>query len=228
VLDLSSKPKIVVDGDANGRSLYDRYRLNFVTASSRLFSSSLLNHNKITVNTKSITDTLRTKFPEFSSINIALPLINHNPIIYVTPSVPVILLTNSQGEYLLNQSGIAIVHSASGLNTLDLPIVDDQSGFLITTGQPALPSSDISFIQIINSQLNAKHYTISLMTLPKNTSELDVGLVGQAYIVKFNLSDTNVKQQIGSFLATANYLNNQKITPSKYIDVRSEGRVYYQ
>ena len=78
------------------------------------------------------------------------------------------------------------------------------------------------------AQLTAKQYTISALTLPAGTSELDASLSGLPYIVKFNLQATNARQQVGTFLATAGRLSSQHITPAKYVDVRVDGRAYYQ
>ena len=67
------------------------------------------------------------------------------------------------------------------------------------------------------------------MTLPAQSRELDVYISGDPYYIKFNLEDnTDADQQIGTYFATRQYLINNKITPSQYIDAMVVGRVYYQ
>ncbi|HEY4964012.1 MAG TPA: hypothetical protein VIH90_04920 [Candidatus Saccharimonadales bacterium] len=231
ILQLSSKPKITYLGNSTNSTLYKLYEPAFVLNSSKLFNESLLNHNKITVNTKHITDVLESEFPEFSNISITLPLINHNPIIYLTPATPAAILENPSGQYLISQQGTAMLFGykdANGFSYLNLPIITDQSGIEIKLGKPALTSQNISFIQTISAQLAARQDTVTAMTLPSNSSEIDVNLSGKPYYVKFNLEDNNPKLEAGSFLATESYLKGHNITPSKYVDVRAQGRVYYQ
>jgi hypothetical protein len=65
------------------------------------------------------------------------------------------------------------------------------------------------------------------MVLPVQTNELDVNLAGQSYFVKFDLQENDPRQQAGTFLATIASLKSQNITPTKYVDVRVDGRAYY-
>ena len=74
----------------------------------------------------------------------------------------------------------------------------------------------------------AKHITITSMTLPPAADELDVHLTGVNYYIKFNLANDDARQQVGTFLATQAQLKSQGITPGQYIDVRVDGRAYYQ
>jgi hypothetical protein len=91
-----------------------------------------------------------------------------------------------------------------------------------------LPANSVTFVQTLVAQLSSKHYTIASMTLPPAASELDVKLVGQAYSIKFNFENNDPRQQVGTFLATIAQLQKQNITPSQYVDVRVDGRAYYQ
>jgi hypothetical protein len=229
-LDLSSSPNVVLLGDQSNSELYKLYKPAFLITSKNLFSGSILNHNKVTVDTTKITDTLETDFPEFSSISITLPLINHRPIIYLVPAKPSVILANSKGQYLLNENGIAMLYgdSDNGFSYLNLPVVTDQSGLQISIGKPALTTQSVNFIQTVTAELASKGDVVSAMTLPQSTSELDVSLTGKPYFGKFNLQDDDPKVQAGTFLATQNYLSTQNITPSQYIDVRTDGRSYYK
>jgi hypothetical protein len=70
--------------------------------------------------------------------------------------------------------------------------------------------------------------SVGSMILPAGTSELDVHLAGQPYFVKFNLNNNDPRQQAGTFLAAIANLQKNHITPAQYIDVRVDGRAYYQ
>jgi hypothetical protein len=64
--------------------------------------------------------------------------------------------------------------------------------------------------------------------LPPAASELDVQLNGRPYFVKFNLQSNNPRGEAGTFLATIAQLSRQNIVPGHYVDVRVDGRAYYQ
>jgi hypothetical protein len=91
-----------------------------------------------------------------------------------------------------------------------------------------LPAASVGFIQTVIAQLAAKQFVVSGMTLPAAASELDAQLAGQPYFVKFNLESDNPRGEVGTFLATIAQLRRQNIVPAKYVDVRVDGRAYYQ
>lgn len=229
ILKLSSKPEVMLIGNTSENGLFQPFAASLKNQSQKLLASSILNDNKITVNTNGITKTLEADYPEFSQISINIPFIENHPVIYLTQSSPALILENSFGQYLINNSGIALIKGTDGsFNSLGLPVIQDQSGLTITLGQPTLTSSYVSFIQTVVYQLSAKHYQISSMTLPASSSELDVGLAGISYQIKFNLENNSPKLQVGRFLAVENYFKQNNISPSSYVDVSVEGRAYYK
>jgi len=151
-------------------------------------------------------------------------------VVYVALSQPALVLVETDAAYEINQSGTAVSEASTPADfaSLNLPTVVDQSGLNIKLHSQALSTTYISFIQEVNGQLAAKDMTVSSMTLLAGSNELDVSLAGQGYYIKFNLENDDPKQQAGTYLATINYLKSQNITPSKYVDVRVDGRSYYQ
>lgn len=228
ILILSTVPRIVLVGGQGNNQLFNEYRQSFLATSKRLFASSLFNRDKITVNSNGIAAQLAKDYPEFSQVTIGMPLIGQHPVVYVTQSIPSLVLTSSEGRFLINNTGVAVLR-LTGSNQFDsLPLLQDQSGLPINIGQPALTTDNVNFIETINYQLSAKNYKITSYVLPAGTSELDVHLSSLAYYVKFNLEDNNPVVQAGRFIATANYFKQNNINPSTYVDVRTNGRVYYK
>jgi hypothetical protein len=229
ILYLSSTPNVVMLSDDNN-PLFTSSRVAVGQEAQRLLSSSLLNKNKITVNTHKITDNLEEDFPMYSDISISLPFIDHHPVIYLTPAQPEVSLTNVSGQYVLNSNGQIMLRSINPkyFNDLNIPNITYQLPGYLSVGEQILTSSEVSFIQTVIYELNTRAVTVSKITLLQATSELDVYITNEPYYVKFNLENNNPKQQAGSFLATQHYLKEHNITPSKYIDVRVDGRVYYQ
>jgi len=116
---------------------------------------------------------------------------------------------------------------ATGLAKLALQVVEDQSGLTITLGRAALPRANVAFITEVLGQLTAKKIKVSTLTLPVGASELDVRVEGASYITKYNLHG-DARAEVGAFLATKQYLEAQHKTPTSYIDVRVDNKVYYK
>jgi hypothetical protein len=230
VLSLSSTPVVKFVGSnsnnaltsKNGTSVYEQ-------AASAYLSSSIWNKDKLTLDSNGLTNYLKRTYPELSDVSISIPFVDNHLVIYLTPMRPAIVLVEPTAAYALDPNGQAILKApnAQSLN-LNLPIVTDQSGLNVALGKMAITSSDVYFIEEVAGQLNAKSYSVSAMTLPANSDELDVSLAGQPYFVKFNLNSGDARQQAGTFLATIANLKSQNITPAKYVDVRVDGRAYYQ
>ena len=91
-----------------------------------------------------------------------------------------------------------------------------------------MTAANVHFIRTVITELASRQYTVSAMTLPAATSELDVQLAGQPYTIKFNLQSNRARQQAGTFISTIEHLKKSNTPPSKYVDVRVDGKAYYQ
>ena len=228
ILMVSPKPNIVLlDKNQVG---YLHSISEYQQATQKLFGGSFTNNNKITINTNAISTALEKEFPELSSVTIKLPLIDHNPIVYLEPNKPLLALSMNDGlVYAVDSAGLALgAINSSVVNSLHLIVVQDEGTVNIQAGQLILPGSTASFIQAIVYQLSQKQLTIAKLTMPAGENELDMYITGQSYYVKFNLADSSPLQEVGTFLAVRQNLQQQGITPSQYIDVRVDGRAYYK
>jgi hypothetical protein len=204
----------------------------YQAAASKLVASSIWNHNKVTINTARINQQLLQQFPELSSASITLPLLSKRPIVYLQTSQPALILAASDGSFVLDDGGKALLMASKlpGKISSNLPLVTDQSGLHAELNHQVLPAADVNFIQIVLAQLsaNTQHFTVASLTLPATASELDIRLNGQPYTIKFNLQNPDAREQVGTFLAIQAQLQSQHITPATYIDVRVDSRAYYK
>lgn len=228
---LTLSPKVRVEPlVTNSQDVFLRPKADYEQFAGQQLSASVWNHNKLTVNTDDVSQKLLAKFPELSSASVTVPLLAQRPIVYVQPAEPALVLVARNGAFVVSDSGKALIRSndASSLNQPSLPEVKDLSSLKLELGRQALPNDSVAFIRNVVAQFAASKITISGMTLPANTSELDVQPAGQPYIVKFNLHSDKPRQQAGTYLATIQALQKQGVTPGKYVDVRVDGRAYYQ
>lgn len=227
-LTLSANPKVLPLNGSKGSFLRDLS--DYQAAGHDFIASSFWNRNKVTVNTSKISQQLLDRFPELSGASVTVPLVANRPIIYVQSAQPVVIVVARNGAFVVGNTGKALLRAndAAALQKYKVPTVTDQSGLKLQVDRQALPVKNVQFIQTVITQLGAKQYSIASMTLPASASELDVQIAGQPYIVKFNLESDKARQQAGTFIATIEYLKKQNAVPAKYIDVRVDGRAYYQ
>lgn len=226
-LTLSNDAKIQQIGPANRSSLFHN-QAAYQATTTELLNDSILNHNKITIDSAKLSRELLTRYPELASATLTLPLLSHRPIVYISYTQPALILHNSTGSFVLDTSGKVLAPTSPEAVVLGLPSVNDQSGFKLALNSQVLSSGDVSFIQTVVAGLQAKHLAITDMTLPTAANELDVAIGGEPYFVKFNLHAASAKLQIGSFLAVQQRLTGESVIPVHYIDVRVDGRAYYQ
>ena len=196
----------------------------------KLLSASIFNKNKLTIDSKSISNEMLKQYPELASVDVELPLLAHNPIFHIQPAQPALVLSASNGSYVISNNGkiLATTAKSSSLKALNLPVVGDSSGLQAEIGEQALPSKNVSFIVDAKKILEAKGIRVGTITLPSGTSEVDMAIVGQPYVIKFNLHSNNPAGQAGTALVAINELKKSNTTPGKYIDVRVDGRAYFQ
>lgn len=231
ILRLSSNAKIVVLASGAGKEFLQNTAV-YQQAASKLFAGSALDSNKITADVSGISTRLKQEFPELASVSITLPLMSHRPIVYIAPSRPLLILSATDGQsYIIDENGRAAMAATklpTGVN-LQLPLVHDKSGLAVRIGSVALPQDQADFIADVSAQLAAEHVMVASFTLPPAASELDAQPNGEPYIVKFNMhSSATARQQVGTYLAVAQQLQQSHVTPSSYIDVRISGRAYYK
>jgi cell division septal protein FtsQ len=230
IITLSASAKVVPLVSDGNRSFLRPTEV-YENAASQQLKLSIWNHNKITVDTAKLSQQLLSQFPELSSVSVTVPLLAHRLLVYVQSAQPaLVLVTTSNGSFVIDTTGKALVSGGSTavLRQPQLPLLNDQSGLRLQPNHQALPAASVGFVQTVIAQLAARQFAVSSMTLPAAASELDVQLAGQPYFVKFNLESDNPRGEAGTFLATIAQLRRQNTVPAKYIDVRVDGRAYYQ
>lgn len=228
---LSSSPRVMpVSADSTPYFLHsmDDYR----AAIAGTLQESIWNTNKLTIDTAAVAKKIKQQFPELASASVTLPLLGHRPVVYIEANRPALILSTTHGSYVVDSAGTVMLPTTQLKpdSKLSLPVVTDQTGVPIGTGRLALTSDNVAFIQQVAAQLKAHGMSASALTLSAAAGELDMTLAGQSYYVKFNMHSgvSDVRSQVGTFLAVQHKLASSGITPDRYIDVRVDGRAYYR
>lgn len=228
---LSSTPRVIaVTGTTKGYFLHsmDAYRQSI----GGILKQSVWNTTKLTINTTDLAQKIKRQFPELSDVSVTLPLLGHRPVVYLSPNQPALIMNDSGNSYVIDSGGTAVLPTTQvpSDSKLALPVVTDQTGLELSVGRQALTSDNVQFILQVVAQLKARAINPSSLRLPAAAGELDVTPAGQAYYIKFNMhsGSDDARAQAGTFLAVQHKLASAGITPGKYIDVRVDGRAYYQ
>ncbi|MGH7241280.1 MAG: hypothetical protein ACREGB_03225, partial [Candidatus Saccharimonadales bacterium] len=156
-LHLTPNPKIVsLTPKASGYFLQSSTA--YQQAAAKAFASSILNGNKITVNSVGIEQKLQQQFPELSEVSVTIPLMSHRPIVYIAPTTPSLILATGSDSFILDNNGKVLISAsdATDVSKLELPTVTDQSGLQVKKGDIALAGTSVAFVQTVLAELKAK------------------------------------------------------------------------
>ncbi len=227
-LPLGNQPKIVADKSSSG-TIFLRNPAVYEATARELISKSFFNNNKLTINTGRIANELHNRYPELAAVDVGVPLFGRQPVINLEPAVPRMLLSSGSDLYVIDSYGRALLDAKQVVNIdkMGLPVVTDQSGLAVELGKPVVPSASVSFITEVYGQLKANKISVTSLTLPVGTNELDIRISGAPYFIKCNLRG-NGRVEAGAYLAVKKQLEREHKTAGSYIDVRVEDRAYYK
>lgn len=225
---LSTKPRVIVASNPSELLVIQPNEI-YESAASKLFSSSLLNQNKLTLNTIKIAQQLQAQFPELGDVIVTIPLIGRKPIIQTRPSTPALILTGNGGSFVIDKQGRPVLKANQLASSVrdKLAVVTDGSDTTIELGKQLLTTDLVSFVASLQDQFAAKAIQVESYTFPALANELHVKLAGKGYYIKFN-TEVDARQQVGTYLAVIDRLDSENISPAEYIDVRVEERAYYR
>lgn len=184
--------------------------------------TSLLNHNKATVDSRGVARNLKKNHPELQSAVVTVPIVGNKVNAYVTQYPAEFILRQGSSRYGLTSNGYII-----DLPKLSqaLPVVNDETGEEVTVGGQLLPESHVSFIKTVVYELAHNNLKVSSISLPSGKAyEINVYLKSKPFYIKFNLAE-DAMQQSGAAVAVMRQLGS---TNPQYIDLRVPGRAYYK
>ncbi len=224
-----SRVVIVNENALGSASVPLRSKSEYSGYANRWLVGSVMNKNKLTMNTSGLEEAMAKEFPEIVSAGVTLPVIGRKPSIYIKIAEPVLILTSNKESFVIDEKGRAVVSdkelpdSSSG----KLVRVTDTSGLRLRPGTQAMTRSSIEFIQSVIYQLEKKNINVSKMKLPDYSNELHVYIDKKPYFIKFSITSDPL-QQTGAYLAVLSELESKNQAAKQYIDVRVEERVYYK
>lgn len=226
-LTLQPSPRLNVVNQPNTIHRSNQYYQQELEA---IWRKSLLNQNKLTLNSERLKRDIRAQFPELTDVRIDLPLLGRRPAVTLVPATPALELVSGNDIYYVSQAGMVMLATkdATKNQLASLPLVRDETGLEASNGKIILSGTDIAFLTDLYRQLQAAKLTVVNITLPNSAAnQADVRLSDQAYYIKFAMA-SDVRQAVGNYLAVLTKLQADNVTPKQYIDVRVDEKVFYQ
>lgn len=172
-----------------------------------------------------LSDSLRSSFSEIRQVTINKKWFSPKVEVEIDVKPPAFVASTSGGRFILDEAGF-LAGSPDLLpesTKLNLPQLEDQSGFSATSGQ-LLSQADVSSLQQVHSHLSKNGVAVNKIVLPPLPSEARV--ITPDHYIKFNLRG-DVNLQLGAYLALRQSISSGKISPaSEYIDVRVENKAF--
>ena len=135
---------------------------------------------------------------------------------------------NDGNHYLLDSDGVVYIDSDQ--QSGNLPIVQDTTALKVDLSQQIISTTTLDFILLLNEKLDEYKVmpnsgrTYLLLDSPR---EVQLAIAGQPYKVRF-ITSRAASDQANELKEALDYLNKQKRTPSKYIDLRINDTAYYR
>lgn len=226
-LTLSSRPAVsfVPSDELSPYRNEDEY----IRKAQELLESSIRHRLKLSVDTDVIEHQLIEAYPEIAAAQLRLPILGRKPTLFLDIREPAMVLATNTKSFILDKSGTAVAEMRQIPTHMrqTLLVLQDESNLATEVGKQAVTSGTVQFILALQAQLAAKEVKVSQLTLPAVANELDIHIEGHTYYLKTDTSG-DARLQAGSFLAVKEHLEKQGITPSEYIDVRVEEKVFYR
>lgn len=103
----------------------------------------------------------------------------------------------------------------------------DKSGVEVESGQAVASNRFLSFVGLAVGQAKAQGYTVTQVIIPSGvTRQIELRLDGVGYSVKLSV-DRSAGEQVEDMARSIRWLHTQGKAP-KYLDVRIEGKAFYQ
>lgn len=189
-----------------------------------------------TVDKQALSTAVQSEFGEVQSITLnQVALLQSNVKAELTFREPVFIWKDaSKNTRYLDKNGILFDQNYTDVNTKELPLIEDESGLVFDAGTTVVSKKTQEFIGALPAVMGRSSLPgikspseYNKITIPQSVRELYVYPKNTAYFIKLETS-RGVEQQVSELSSLLKFLKKKNITPSKYVDIRLEGKAFYK
>lgn len=179
------------------------------------------------LNQSQLLEYAQTKHPELESLTISGADQFASHTVSVAIRTPVAMWTIGSDTFYVDRAGVGYTDIASGVVPSGLIVIKDESGLPLASQQLASRSM-MQFIGQVVAQINISGIgrVVEVVLPPGTLKQIDVVLEGRPYRIKLN-SDRDPVGQVHDVVKAIQYLDATSRIP-QYVDVRVEGKAFYQ
>jgi len=212
---------------ANYRSLQE-----YNTGINIIFSSSIRNKSKFTLNSSSFEAEIRKKFPEVSNAVVVTPLAGRRLQVGLSLDKPLARLQqpkNNSQAVLSSNGSIVIIDTATVINEkfADLPSISIPN-INYSVGDQILTSDEAGLTRLLISEFDGSapyRYKINSLEYDIQKREIRLKFDNVSFFAKLT-PERDSREQVGALVSSLKSLTEQGGLPSEYIDVRVDDRVF--
>ncbi len=184
------------------------------------------------VSQQSISENLTNKYPEIESVVVRLPFFGEVlEIEIIERQAQLVLRTNEDDYYIVDRNGYAYdTYDPDSVNERVVILTDDTVVTYDLAVNRFVPSAIVEFIEKADTNFKSISLYEKQTLSYRITDEARVIYVKpskEKYEIKMQL-DRPVETQISSLSKALVFYQKKNIKPTKYIDVRINGTVYYK
>jgi len=197
-----------------------------------VFSESLFNRSKLTLDSSKFESSIKDVLPEVIEVTAVIPLAGRKLQVGIKTDDPLIRLrrqTDQQG--IVGKSGKLLLLTDTNLvleGFSALPSLEVMPNVNFDRGSQVLTTSETVLISLLISEFDGSEpyrNKISSIVFDVEKRELQVMFNNVSFFAKLT-PERGAREQVGSLLATLKQLAEQGAMPSKYVDVRVDGRAF--
>lgn len=208
----STQPNQVLANEKNYQELLQKY-----------YATHPIDRVLFMLDSQALKRYLQTAAPEIRSFTLT-PLRLGVSKLTLTFRQPVVGWELAGKKYYVDQDGVAFTDNHFKPPSVT---VEDQSGLSPTKDAEVANQYFMSFLGRVVAEAKRSKLTVSRIILPADTiRQVNLRLEGRPYDIKMTI-DRSAEAQVAELRAAVTSLEKKGARP-KYLDVRVDGRVYYQ
>lgn len=184
------------------------------------------------VDTHALAVALQDEFPEIHHITFAKkPPLYRELVATIRFRTPVFTWIDAAGvRQYVDSEGILFARNLDpSVQDAALPVIEDQSGVVLSSGDTVLTKEIIAFIGRLHSKLPPLYEggKIEKVIIPPATREVQIKMASQPYIIKFS-SVRDLEEQASELQLLLQHLEGSGVVPAAVIDMRVPHRAFYK
>jgi hypothetical protein len=226
-ISLSSTTVRVKGSSYHYRSIEDYQRIT-----DGILTKQLAYRSKITLSSERLESEIRTAIPEAEEVVAVVPLAGRQLQVILHIAEPLIRIQRQQSNMqgVISTAGIVTSEATSDViaaNFASLPIITIV-GVDTTIGAQILTQSEIGLISLLLKECDGSEPfrpKVTAIEFNVQKREMNIRFESVSYYGKVT-PERESRTQVGALIKTLQYLKEQGSTPTEYIDVRVDDRVF--